>query len=65
MTGLRSKLVTQYDQKARTCERMALEHDSFGPSRAGHEYRASAAHWRSKANDIRNGGEFRPQGYEA
>lgn len=44
---------------------MAAEHDSFGPTRFGREYRESAKHWRTKANDIRNGAEFRPEGYTA
>lgn len=65
MTGLRSKLVDQYEQKARLCDRMALEHDSFGPTRHGREYRLSAEHWRGKAHDIRSGAEFRPEGYRA
>lgn len=62
MTALRSLIIEGYDRKARTCEQLALEHDSFGPSRFGHEYRESAKHWRAKADDIRNGGEFRPKG---
>jgi len=65
MTSLRSKLIAKYEQQARTAEMMAEQHDSFGPTRYGREYRQSAREYRSRATFIRNGGEFRPQGYHA
>lgn len=51
---LKHKIADQYAAKARTAEIMAEQHDSFGPTRFGHEYRKSAAHWRQKAREARN-----------
>lgn len=63
MTSLRSKIIASLEQKAKAADLMAEQHDAFGPTRYGREYRQSAREYRSRATFYRNGGEFRPTGY--
>ena len=63
MTTLRSKLIAHYNRKAHLAEHLAHVHNRFGPTRLGREYAESAKHWHNKAQELRNGAEFRPAAY--
>lgn len=48
-------LANAYHQKSRICEDLVNHHIQAGAMRLADQYRISAAHWRSKARELRNG----------